>query len=588
MKSKVILEDKHFRRLSITNKFFVSLFVVLILPLILLFFWTNNNLSHQIHEKNLKINLEVLKQTKSPITYLIQDINFVSLEILGNNDLQQYLIQKDSLSSTEKNQLKIEVDREMNKLISSRSSITRLSIFDDSIFFQYRNHLREESRIPLDEVVELKGLQMWLPAYYEETYTSGYTDYYEVSVVRAINQFDVINQIIAFLRINIYEEQLAQLYEGVAGEGTESIFIMNDRGEIISSNDKNMLGTSIVDEPYYKSVIEDQEGYLLLDNKIISFYDFRNINWYMVKLDDYSVITQRKVSNFIIMASIVFILSFAIIFYFIQRHYIINPLIKIKKDVTQIHEGQYLFNLHTNSEDEIGDLNKGLIEMGEYIQDLIERVYKHTISEKEAQLQYLQSQINPHFLYNTLDSARWLAMKNKDTEVAELIKALSNHFKNALNQGKNMTTVGEEVKHVKGYLMIQKIRFGEELNMKICVQEEIKKRQVLNLILQPIVENALIHGLEKKLGNWQLKIDVWSENNQIIYRVVDNGVGVDEELIRAKLAAEAVSNDALALNNVNKRLIYKYGEAYGLEFYSKVGFGTTVIVRIPILGEDNI
>jgi len=581
-----LLVSKYFSKLSITNKFFVSLIIVLILPLTALFIWMNINLSRQIYEQNIQINLEVLKQTKSPINYLIEDIEFVSLEVLGNENLQQYINQRDLLSSKEAERLQIEIDYEINNLISSRESISRMSVFvDEGILFQFGNHLIEEAQLPYDDIIDLKGKQMWLPAYFEQDYISGHNHDYEVTAVRAINNIDVINNIIGFVRINIYEEQLSQLYSGVAGKGTRAVFIINDEGEVISSSDKNMLGTSIAEESYLRSILENNDGYILQGNDIICYYRFKTVNWHMVKIDNVSSITSRNIYNFIIMFSIFFILLFAVLFYFLQRQYIIKPVIEIKKDISKIHDGQYNFDLHTKSNDEIADLNKGLIEMGNYIQDLIEKEYKHAISEKDAQLQYLQSQINPHFLYNTLDSVRWLALRDKNVKLAKLITALSNHFKHALNQGRDMTTVTQEIMHIKDYLTIQKNRFGDDLNVDISVQDDVKDLPVLNLILQPLVENAIIHGLEKKLGNRQLEINVWTQDNHIFYKVVDNGMGVDQESIREKLKTVCETNDALALNNVNKRLKYKYGEDYGIEVYSQIGVGTTVIIRIPVGGE---
>jgi two-component system sensor histidine kinase YesM len=180
-----------------------------------------------------------------------------------------------------------------------------------------------------------------------------------------------------------------------------------------------------------------------------------------------------------------------------------------------------------------------------------------------------------------------MAIKEKNNNLANHIKALANHFKHALNEGKEMTTIGEEVKHIEDYLMIQKNRFGDVLKVDISVQQDIQEYSVLNLILQPLVENAIIHGLEKKLGNWELSVNIWEKQDVVYFEVKENGMGVDEVLINAKMQATDGKNDALALNNVNKRIKYKYGEDSGLQFNSQIGIGTRVLLRIPISSEDS-
>jgi two-component system sensor histidine kinase YesM len=179
-----------------------------------------------------------------------------------------------------------------------------------------------------------------------------------------------------------------------------------------------------------------------------------------------------------------------------------------------------------------------------------------------------------------------MALKSKQKDLALQIQALSNHFKHSLNQGKEMTTVGEEVKHLQDYLTIQKNRFGDVLNTNIKVDKDVENIPVLNLILQPLVENSIVHGLENKLGDWLIEVSVWKEAGNLYYQVEDNGMGVDEKVIQSEIVGNDQSNEALALRNINKRIQYKYGNAYKIDFYSQIGEGTKVVIIIPIEGGD--
>ncbi|MFV0342535.1 MAG: sensor histidine kinase [Anaerocolumna sp.] len=579
-----IFKSFHFRDLSISKKFTVSLSFLLILPLIVLFLWINQNITSRLDEQNCKTNLEILKQTMTPIHYMIEDVSYISLEILGNINLQTYLVNKNNLSNDKREEFLMKIQYELGKLINSRDSISRVSIFtEEKILFQFGGYLREESLHHLNQVQELRGKPLWLPTESDKRYISKNDRIYEVPIVRAINDFTTMNHIIAYERINIAEEYLCSLYSGIKGDGTQSLFIVNKEGDIISSLAKELLETNIKNEEYFEKFQEKSEGYFVnKSGSLVSYYEINSPQWYVVKIDKLDTIIGGRLINSIIGICILFTMFFGVCFITIQKRQIIEPIKQLSKEVKKFHEGKYNIRLHTDSQDEIGELNQCFVDMGSYIQDLIERVYKSQLKEKESQLLYLQSQINPHFLYNTLDSIRWMAIKGKQFDIAEQIEALSNLFKNALNQGKDLTTLEKEIKHLLDYITIQKNRFGDKIEYVIQVEDNLKSLRVLNLILQPLVENAIVHGLENKLGQGKIFVSVYKKEGHLCFNVEDNGLGTDEELIRYKLAEASGDHTVLALHNINKRIKYKYGEAYGIQFSSEIGVGTKVEIKIPI------
>ena len=192
-----------------------------------------------------------------------------------------------------------------------------------------------------------------------------------------------------------------------------------------------------------------------------------------------------------------------------------------------------------------------------------------------------QSQINPHFLYNTLDSIRWMAIRNRQMDIAKQTQALAQLLKHALNGGSENTTVREELKHLQDYITIQTNRFGDRIEVIVQADEEALNCSVLNLVLQPLVENAFVHGLENKIGHGIIEVRVSREGDVLTYSVADNGLGADPEPVRRALRGEEPEKNALALTNINKRLKYKYGEEHMLRFNSEPGKGTTVIVTMP-------
>ena len=176
---------------------------------------------------------------------------------------------------------------------------------------------------------------------------------------------------------------------------------------------------------------------------------------------------------------------------------------------------------------------------------------------------------------------RWIAIEHQEELLACQIEALSSMFRHVLNNGKEVTTVEEEVAHLKNYLEVQHCRFGEKIQVEMNVDEQLYSCRVLKLILQPLVENSFVHGLEEKIGGGKISVSVTGEKGAIVYRVTDNGVGVDAVKIREILRTESQTGKIYELKNVNDRIKLKYGEAHGVTFQSQVGEGTEVVVQIP-------
>jgi two-component system sensor histidine kinase YesM len=194
----------------------------------------------------------------------------------------------------------------------------------------------------------------------------------------------------------------------------------------------------------------------------------------------------------------------------------------------------------------------------------------------------LSSQINPHFLYNTLDSIRWKAIQNRDPEVGEQIEALSDLFRHILSQGDDLVTVDQEIRHLETYLYIINFRYRDRIICKVNVAKGVRDIPIPKLILQPIVENAIIHGIEKQVGLGEISIRIEKKDRLLVINVSDNGRGIDPEEIRRTLKGGDDSHRGFALKNIDRRIKLCYGEEYGLEFSSEPGKGTEVKLSIPL------
>lgn len=257
---------------------------------------------------------------------------------------------------------------------------------------------------------------------------------------------------------------------------------------------------------------------------------------------------------------------------------IINkPLDNLGNAIRKVdEEGNYKITEYFG-EDEIGQIGNRFKQMVEQNLSLKDSLYEHEIKQKEAELIALQAQINPHFLYNTLDSIYLMTQMGRAKEAGEMTLALSEIFKLSLNKGQEFTKVREEIRHIENYLYIQKMRYGNRLEYMIEITDEVQDEKMLKLILQPIIENAIYHGLEPKLGTGILKIQGFLEEQHLNFMISDNGIGMKAEEWKG----------GYGLSNVRQRIKLYYGEQYDIEVKSVQGEGTMMKVRLPItLGSE--
>jgi two-component system sensor histidine kinase YesM len=237
--------------------------------------------------------------------------------------------------------------------------------------------------------------------------------------------------------------------------------------------------------------------------------------------------------------------------------------------------------------------------MIESIKQLIHEVYEEKIQkerlnnrQKQMEFKMLASQINPHFLFNTLETIRMKAHCNGQEEVANIVKMLAKLMRRNLEVGNKTASMQSEIDLVKSYLEIQKFRFGDRVSYEINLLCDIGTYNVVPLLIQPIVENAFIHGLEGKEGIGKIIVNVESDKDRLIISVVDDGIGMDKEKLKYIFKRlndlNRSSEKSIGLSNVNQRIKLFYGDMYGLEIHSKVDEGTNVIISLPINGEGII
>ena len=302
-----------------------------------------------------------------------------------------------------------------------------------------------------------------------------------------------------------------------------------------------------------------------------------------------------KVFTYSFIAALVILVMVIYISYMISQS-ITSPVRELSRVTARVAGGDMSVRANLDTGAELGVLSRSLDEMIERINTLISQVRTEQENLRVAELELLQAQINPHFLYNTLDTIIWLAEAGDQSKVVSMVGSLSDFFRASLGQGRDIVTIGDEIRHVSSYLEIQQVRYQDILTYSINVPEEIYISSIPKITIQPLVENALYHGIKNKRGGGCITITGKVESKCIYLYIEDNGIGMTEERLeqinRKINAGEKTENEADAggnreeaeifgLYNVNERIRLKFGSRYGIHIDSEFNKGTVVTVLLP-------
>ena len=266
-----------------------------------------------------------------------------------------------------------------------------------------------------------------------------------------------------------------------------------------------------------------------------------------------------------------------------------NPIRELEKSVKALEEGNLDADIYMGGSYEVQHLGKSVQDMKFRIKGLMQDIVSEHEEKRKSEFDSLQAQINPHFLYNTLDIIVWQIENEKQSEAVHTVTALARFFRLSLGKGKNIVTVKDEIDHVKNYLMIQHMRFKNKFDYEFDIAEDVLELPSLKLMVQPLVENAIYHGMEFMDGDGMIMVKAWRKEDELYLSVADNGLGMTEDKVEMILTGKSTSGNGrgsgIGVKNVNERIKLYFGEAYGLTIDSEPDEGTTVIIHLPAKDE---
>jgi len=425
-----------------------------------------------------------------------------------------------------------------------------------------------------------------------------YDDKQTISIMATIKQ-PITHQVIGFITIDLDSSVVQEFCETNRIGKTGYFFVADENGNPIFMPRKDAA------DPDWLRPVTDVARFAGTKGQFVDTGQGRSVfvvytisaqtGWFIVGQVPLAEITRdaAQIRNLIFASGILSVVV-AISLYFYLTYRMTRPIQILKNKMRQAASGYLEAKVQIDGTDEIADLGQSFNIMLEQIKELLDRSIEEQKQIKLAELRTLQAQINPHFLYNTLDSIVWMAEARKNDQVIRLVQALSHFFRISLSKGRDVISIEEEIEHIRNYLVIQQMRYRDILDYDIQVDPDILNRQVLKMTLQPLVENALYHGIKNKRGKGRIEIRGWRNNPHVIcLQVTDNGIGMAPERleeIRRSLSRgieiqsaspEEIRHQGFGLRNVHQRIRLYYGEPFGLQIESSYMTGTSVILKIP-------
>lgn len=578
---------KKYKDYSLQKKLVTALIICIIIPLAVIGIILNSYVGGNNRRKEYRLNQTVVNQLAGDVEEI-----FTSAA-----DLKYYCLTDSSVQAVVKGKGNVNdygtVGNWLNSLLRNEKCYHSICMTDEErTIIQRGEYLVREVPYENETIGAEEGV--WIGPHQAERVTK--QEYQNndtvITYFCGINDYELLSRIVAWLTVNLKEDEISKVYGSYVNPGSLYTCMMSGSGEVISSTDKEMLGSMLPQQELLEQMYDEQgNGYVTAvdgGRKVVFFYaKSSSFDWYLVNAVPLSVfMADSRSSMAVILSSMMLCAIFGITFALIQRRYIIRPIRQLLVQIGQIKEGNFIQLQEDCPADEIGGLNREVNDMSQKLKNLIEEVFTAKIKEQEAELKVLISQINPHFFYNTLDSIHWMAIRNKDYAVADQLEALSEIFRHVLSRGSDMVTVKSEVEFLNHYMMLMQARFGRRIRIHIYLPEELNTHLIPKLIIQPLVENAILHGLEPKKEGGLIEVMVGRSPSALEIMVSDDGVGADEDQIRSRMNGHSDLQDTFALCNIDERIKLRYGNGYGLKFESRMGVGCRVTVTLPFEGEQ--
>lgn len=583
---------KYYKKLSIKQKLLLLFSVQVIIPMAFMGIMFYRNTESIIQNKCVSYSADLLKMIELRMNDFSNGLNSITDDIIY--DERMYAI----LNKTEENTGSSEEEKKncyqsLRRICLSNRKLQTviLASLDGQYLYSYdlnAGGVEIGANLPFKDMLEKARANKRMPTWYMENYDDNEVNLYLIRMI--YNSEDYSEKGMIILQIN--REKLASVYSDLSTEFVESINILSQDNRWIIGTEK--ISLTLEEDKWVMA--QHEEWSYQIDKKnqtLIAYMNIQGTPWKIIAKASLEKLFSEEMNHFrflfvLIMACTVLLLS---IFSILMAMDILDPINRLVHSIKKVEEKNIHEEVLVDRDDELGYLSKCFNKMSLEIDNLLNRVYKEQLTRKESELKALQAQINPHFLFNTLESINWMAQLNNVPEIRDMVTSLGSLMEASIGKGSPMVPLSKELKYIDSYLLIMKNRYGERLSYESNIDKTLVHYEVPKLILQPLVENAIYHGIDKTRKKGIIKLTIQREEDKIYIEIMDNGKGMLTEEVEEmnKIFEEdnpdyllGTNRKSIGLVNVNGRIKLFFGQVYGLQIESVYESYTKMKLYIPI------
>ena len=582
---------KKVQDLSLKSKIMAAMILTSLIPTILIGSTTNLN-AMSIYQKQLTVySSNLLGQMSNSVEDVVGDADKISLQIMARSAIQSY--DADDRAAGILSQMELEkylaTMQASNGNISSifvcmdREGILSANNFNETQRENYRSFRAYRIGLSSAECASVLGMHR------NEFESKSNGDTYVMTVSRAVVSSKSSRPVVAIL------VDIPQKYFDAAFSATgkrDSLYIVDGSGALIYAQDPSQCGKKL-DKPYLGKILSSGgRGGTVPDglsgtNKYVRYLYSPKMRWFYVAEVDTSDI-MRQARDSVKVSALIILLSFSgsILLSFLFATSLTKPIHRLVKSIQLAQDGNFDEEIAVRRNDEIGVLTRNYNGMLKKIRSLLAAVKEESLEKRRSDLNFLQAQITPHFIYNFLNTIKAVANTHHDEKICKLSAGLISLLSTSINPDTIFIPVREEIKLARDYLYLQAVRYGNSFQTVFEVDDDILSCMTLKLLLQPILENALIHGLDLTKENGFIVVRAYRKGGRLLFEVEDNGRGMQESRM-AEAGNPARRFSGIGIKNIRERLRLYYGDGYTVRFQSRANYGTRVTIDQPVIEEEN-
>ena len=573
---------------SIRTTILLSYMLVVVVSVAVFAMVALNYTEKTVLENAEEYSTQLINKVNRDIDSYVEYLRNTSILISSNTDVHDYLFETEK-DTGETAQAVERIIAQFQTIMDTRSDIVNIGIIgDNGRYLMNQGTLKINENIALDEVGWIQdarnsqGVTTISSSHVQNVVDGRYE--WVVTLSRGLKN-KLTHEVEGVFFVDLNYSSISELCDAISFGNRGYVYILDEQGNLIYHPQQQLLYSGLKNEKITEVLSIEENSFVTEDGKLYCVSKSEETGWTVVGVAYVSELLKNSTeTGRIYVISAILIMLAAMILAAVLSREITKPIKRLSNSMREVEKGNFEnVMLDVQGENEIDRLSANFNMMTTEIKHLMEQNVADQRQKRKSELMALQAQINPHFLYNTLDSIIWMAEWGKNKEVVLMTSSLAKLLRQSISNQNELVRVEDEVAYTTSYLTIQKMRYKDKLEYEILVEPEILNCKVAKLILQPLVENAIYHGIKYKEGKGKVLVEGFLRDEELILRITDDGIGMSEEKMAHLFEKRETDRrkNSVGVLNVHERIRLYYGKDYGLTFESTEGEGTKVEIHIP-------